>query len=148
MRSALDFVLKRMGVMPFDATWQVPSHETIELGERRTRYCVVVPVLNEGERFLSQLERMAAARIPDVADMLIADGDSSDGSTERYRLNDLGVRTLLVKKDAGRLSAQLRIGYASRCIRGMKVSLQSMATRRTASSRYPPSWRRSTMAGT
>jgi glycosyltransferase involved in cell wall biosynthesis len=90
--------------------WQVPAFTTAAFAPRRTKYCVVIPVINEGARFLQQLTGMAALDLG--ADVIIADGGSSDGSTGSGRLRDLRVRTLLTKTGPGRLSAQLRMGFA------------------------------------
>lgn len=94
------------------AGWDVPQGDYAQAFPRRTRYCVVIPVINEGGRFLDQLRRMRAAGVMDLCDVLIADGDSTDGSTDHATLAELGVRALIVKRDTGKLSAQLRMGYA------------------------------------
>src|SRR5690349_10691079 len=95
-----------------DNTWQVPACDIHEFSAKKTRYCVCIPIINEGERIKSQLTAMQAAGICDLADILILDGGSKDGSTEHSLLKSLGVNTLLVKTGAGKLSAQLRMGYA------------------------------------
>ena len=82
----------------------------MELSPKRTQYCVCVPVLNEGERFRGQLEQMRG--LSDLADLLVLDGGSDDGSVEPGYLRERGVRTLLIKRGPGGLSAQLRMGYA------------------------------------
>lgn len=92
--------------------WQVPFFRLQEFAPRRTKYCVCVPVINEGERIAKQLAQMKKKAIPEVADILIADGGSADGSLGKKMLNEAGVRALLVKEGPGRLSAQLRMGYA------------------------------------
>lgn len=94
------------------ALWQVPSYSTTFWNGRSRPYCVVIPVINEGERILNLLRRMAAVRIADMADVIIVDGGSTDGSLEPQRLQELGVRGLLVKTAPGKLSAQLRCAYA------------------------------------
>jgi len=72
---------------------------------------VMIPVINEGERILSQLGRMRDLALG--LDVLIIDGGSTDGSMEPMRLaGELGVTGLLVKTGPGRLSAQLRLGMA------------------------------------
>ena len=38
--------------------WQTPQFETIEFFPKRTRYCFIVVVWNEGERIGKQLERI------------------------------------------------------------------------------------------
>jgi len=98
------------------ANWQVPSFVVTEFTHRLTDYCIVIPVLNEGERILRQLEGMFRLKLN--ADLIIADGDSSDGSMEAQRLRSLGVSVLLVKKGPGKLSAQLRMGFAYALRRG------------------------------
>jgi len=94
------------------ADWSVPKGDFLGLAPRRTKYCIVIPCINEGEKILRQLAAMAALKLPEAADVILADGGSTDGSTEPGRLAGLGVRALLVKRDAGRLGAQLRMGYA------------------------------------
>ncbi|NMZ63050.1 glycosyltransferase family 2 protein [Pseudomonas oryzihabitans] len=94
------------------ALWQVPSYSTTFWNGRGRPHCVVIPVINEGERILNLLRRMAAVRIADIADVIIVDGGSTDGSLEPQRLQELGVRGLLVKTAPGKLSAQLRCAYA------------------------------------
>jgi glycosyltransferase involved in cell wall biosynthesis len=55
---------------------------------------------------------MAALQIASVADIIIVDGGSTDGSLLLDRLQAQGVRGLLVKTGPGKLSAQLRCVYA------------------------------------
>ncbi len=92
--------------------WQVPSFETcLWLGQQH-KWCVVVPVINEGERIRSLLQSMKAIGVPGMADIIIVDGGSSDGSLELDDLKAVGVRGLLLKTASGKLSAQLRCAYA------------------------------------
>jgi glycosyltransferase involved in cell wall biosynthesis len=90
--------------------WQVPAYEQLRLGEGRARYAVCVFVLNESERILAQLARMQS--VGHGLDIVLADGGSSDGSTEPERLKSLGVHALLVKRGPGKLSAQMRMALA------------------------------------
>ena len=99
--------------MPFnDTKWEIPNHLTYVLKEKSTKYCICIPIINEGNRIINQLTRMNKDNIHLQADIIICDCDSSDGSTEITRLKSLGVRTLLIKKDSGVVGAQLRMGYA------------------------------------
>jgi glycosyltransferase involved in cell wall biosynthesis len=93
-------------------TWQVPSYDTQMWLGRQHPWCVVIPVINEGERITSLLQRMAALKIADIADIIIVDGGTTDGSLELSALEKIGVRGLLLKTSAGKLSAQLRCAYA------------------------------------
>ena len=94
------------------ATWQVPTFTTPLWLGRRHIYCVVIPVINEGARITSLLARMDAMNIASLADILIIDGGSTDGSLALDGLAGQGVRGLLVKTGPGKLSAQLRCAYA------------------------------------
>lgn len=93
-------------------TWQVPSFETSMWLGRQHPWCVVIPVINEGERIKNLLARMAAVNIHTIADIIIVDGGSTDGSLELDDLQRVGVRGLLLKTAPGKLSAQLRCAYA------------------------------------
>jgi dolichol-phosphate mannosyltransferase len=91
---------------------QVPAFQSEVWSPRRHRRVVVIPVINEGERIRSLLERMVALRVAEQADIVIVDGGSTDGSLASGRLQAAGVRALLVKTGPGKLSAQLRCAYA------------------------------------
>lgn len=92
--------------------WEIPTFETTEFEQKKRDYCIVIPIINEGERIQNQLKRILEADIQSHADVIIADGGSTDGSTAEEILRPLGVRTLLVKTGSGKLSAQLRMAYS------------------------------------
>jgi glycosyltransferase involved in cell wall biosynthesis len=94
------------------ASWQVPEFETKLWFGRQHTWCVVIPVINEGERIKNLLERMATLNIADLADIIIVDGGSTDGSLALESLQINSVRGLLLKTARGKLSAQLRCAYA------------------------------------
>lgn len=90
-----------MGVPDFECTeWLGKVHD----------YCVLIPVINEGDRILRELYRAYRNNISDIADIVICDGGSTDGSMDEKKLCRLGVNTLLVKKGPGKQGAQLRMG--------------------------------------
>ena len=99
---------------------EVPNYNTFQFKEKCFEYCVVIPVINENGRIKEQLRKMVNYGIDGIADIIIADGDSTDGSTEHDFLRSQNVSALLVKKDKGRLSAQLRIAYSYALKRGYK----------------------------
>lgn len=94
------------------ASWQVPDYNVIYSADRSHDYCIVIPVVNEGERINSLLSKMATLSIATIADIIIVDGGSSDGSLAPDVLISLGVHGLLIKTGSGKLSAQLRCAYA------------------------------------
>ncbi|WP_282786525.1 glycosyltransferase family 2 protein [Flavobacterium croceum] len=89
----------------------VPLFISVEISEKKTKYCLCIPIINEAERIINQLQRAQIAGIDKLTDIIICDGDSTDGSTEIERLKDLGVNTILIKKDVGKQGAQLRMGF-------------------------------------
>lgn len=91
-------------------TWQLPAADVHVFAPRRTKYCVCIPVLNEGERFRRQLAAMRT--LAPLADVLIADGGSTDGSTTPDVLRGAGVRALVVLRRPEGLGSQLRAAYA------------------------------------
>lgn len=93
-------------------SWQVPTFDTPLWLGRLHQWCVVIPVINEGERIKSLLARMATLKIGDIADIIIVDGGSTDDSLSLESLQQNAVRGLLVKTGPGKLSAQLRCAYA------------------------------------
>ena len=98
---------------PVDSSaWQVPAYRLENLGDRISDYCVVIPVINEGRRIADLLDRMNEERTAALADIIIVDGGSTDGSLDPAMLRRHHVRTLITKTGPGKLSAQLRCGYA------------------------------------
>ncbi len=98
--------------LPGSATWEVPAFDIALWPGRSQPWCVVIPVINEGERIRNLLRRMAALSVSAMADIIIVDGGSKDGSLALEALQAQGVRGLLVKTGPGKLSAQLRCAYA------------------------------------
>ena len=94
------------------AEWQVPAMDTPLWRGKQYPYCVVIPVINEGKRIMSLLRRMESNKISSLADIIIVDGGSTDGSLEIEALRLVNVRGLVVKKGPGKLSAQLRCAYS------------------------------------
>ncbi len=88
----------------------VPLYERTVFRKKTHDFALVIPVINEGSRILSQLERIK--ELSPRVDVVLADGGSTDGSMQPAILDKLEVRALLVKTDSGKLSAQLRMGYA------------------------------------
>jgi len=98
----------------------VPNFNCEAFAEKKKEYCVLIPIINEGERIVRELERAKKHGISNVADIIICDGGSTDGCTENERLKKLEVNTLLVKDDIGKQGAQLRMGFYYAKERGYK----------------------------
>lgn len=89
---------------------QVPAYDVPLQGDRAHDVALCVFVLNEGERIRAQLRTMHSLALP--ADIIVADGGSSDGALDAAFLSANGVRALLVKRGPGALSAQMRMAFA------------------------------------
>lgn len=89
--------------------WNIPDYEAIEFRNKSTQYCLFIFVINEGERLHSQLKKIYSQRTYEDIDIIIADGGSTDGSTDVNVLERFGIRSLLIKKGPGKLSAQMRM---------------------------------------
>jgi len=92
--------------------WEIPNFQEVVFSEKKSNFCVVIPVINEGERIHKQLEKIFDLKIYEKADIIIADGDSTDGSLDNEYLKSKNITAKLIKKDTGKLSAQLRMGYS------------------------------------
>ena len=63
----------------------VPDFECHEYAPKRSQYCLLIPVINEGGRILAELQRARAAGVDELADIILCDGGSTDGSTDVYK---------------------------------------------------------------
>lgn len=90
--------------------YQIPKYEQLFAFEKHHEYCVVIFVINEGDRLHKQLQRMKSLDLN--VDVIISDGGSTDGSVDVNELKNLSVNALLVKKDQGKLGSQMRIAFS------------------------------------
>ena len=74
--------------------------------------CLVIPVINEGNRIHELLEKIASLELNKLVDVIIVDGGSTDGSLEEKYLKSQNVNSLLLKTEKGKLSSQLLCAYA------------------------------------
>ena len=58
----------------------VPDYRAAELLPKRREYCLLIPVINEGARILTELGRAQTAGVDTLCDIVICDGGSTDGS--------------------------------------------------------------------
>lgn len=88
----------------------VPDYAVEAFREKRSDYCLLIPIINEGNRILTELERAQKGAVDGLCDIILCDGGSTDGSMEPQGLERRGVNTLLTKKGPGKQGAQLRMG--------------------------------------
>ena len=98
----------------------VPDFRAAEYSDKSSEYCLLIPVINEGARILTELGRACKAGIDRLCDIVVCDGGSTDGSMSNDILPTYGVNTLLVKTGPGKQGAQLRMGMYFALDRGYK----------------------------
>ncbi|MBL1209093.1 glycosyltransferase family 2 protein [Geminocystis sp. GBBB08] len=96
--------------------WQLPNYLTSEIAQKKSKYCVCIFVINEGEKIQKQLQKMQD--ISQNIDIIIADGGSTDDSLNLDFLKNVHIRTLLTKQDRGKLSTQMRMAFAYALMEG------------------------------
>lgn len=106
--------------MNYERQPSVPKFESNEYMGKINPYVVLIPIINEGDRIHKELSRAKKNNVFKYADIVICDGGSSDGCTDKEKLRKLGVNTLLVKQDSGKQGAQLRMGIWWAMQRGYK----------------------------
>jgi len=94
----------------YEAVEGVPKFLCEEYEEKHTKYCALIPIINEGNRIQLELKRAQRYGIDKIVDIIICDGGSTDGSVEEDKMKSLGVNTLLIKQDIGKQGAQFRMG--------------------------------------
>jgi Glycosyltransferases involved in cell wall biogenesis len=98
----------------------VPQFYCNEYEVKKNKYCLCIPIINEGIKIEKELKRANLARVHEICDIVICDGGSSDGSTKSHIMKQYHVNTLLVKDDKGKQGAQLRMGFWWALQRGYK----------------------------
>ncbi|MBI2596874.1 glycosyltransferase family 2 protein [Candidatus Daviesbacteria bacterium] len=105
-----------------DKKWQLPQFNIKEFRKKNSKYCICIPVLNEGEKIKKQLEILKP--YSKFIDIIIADWGSTDGSTDPKYLQKMKIRSLITLKDSGRQGSQLRIAFSYALKEGYKGIIQ------------------------
>ena len=106
--------------MVYEKQTGVPEFICDEYRDKSKDYVVLIPIINEGDRIHRELQKAKKAKVAEYADIVICDGGSTDGCTQKSILKNLDVNTLLVKQDTGKQGAQLRMGFWWSMQRGYK----------------------------
>lgn len=100
----------------YPKNWQLPVFKTHEFKSNCKKFCIVIPVINEGERIKKQLERLK--KYSPKIDIILADGGSTDSSMNIEFLKKMNIKTFLVKVSDGKQGTQLRMGFAYALVNG------------------------------
>ena len=77
---------------------KIPKYEKYVFFEKKTRYALIIPIYNEGERFISQINKMKEANTFQLCDVFICDGSDKDKLLSPNIAKDFGCRELIVNK--------------------------------------------------
>ncbi|MEI0526639.1 glycosyltransferase family 2 protein [Brachyspira murdochii] len=90
----------------------IPTYDKHIFFEKKNKYALLIPVLNEGERFISQMNKMKNANIFSICDVYICDGGSKDNSSNPDFIKEYGCKGLLINtSDKKGQGVQLKQGF-------------------------------------
>lgn len=89
------------------------KYQTIEIIGKQNEYSLCIPIYNEGNRILTELEKAKKAKVNEIADIILLDGGSTDGSISVENLKNFKVNTLITMKEKGlyKQSEALKAGF-------------------------------------
>lgn len=91
----------------------IPKYKATQLETKKNKYCICIPIINEGERINKELERAKNSNIQNQADIILIDSGTTDGSTEIANLKKYEVNTLIEMEEKKKYtqSKALRAGF-------------------------------------
>ena len=90
----------------------IPEYTKNIFFEKKNKYALLIPVINEGERFISQMNKMKNKNIFDIIDVFICDGGSKDNSSNSDFVKEYGCRGLVINiSDKKGQGVQLKQGF-------------------------------------
>ena len=103
---------------------KIPKYEKYIFFDKRNKYALLIPVINEGERFISQMNKMKEGNIFNICDVFICDGGSTDGSTNIDFIKEYGCCGLIINiSDKKGQGVQLKQGFFEAMINGYEGAI-------------------------
>jgi len=91
--------------------WQIPKYTIHEFfKKKKTKYCLVIPVINEGTRIQKELAKIK--KYTPLIDVVLVDGGSTDGSLNTNFLRKQKVRALLTSPKGQSIQYRAAFAYA------------------------------------
>ncbi|WP_304333326.1 glycosyltransferase family 2 protein [Brachyspira innocens] len=99
--------------------YKIPKYNKYIFFEKRNKYALLIPVINEGERFISQMNKMKEGNIFNICDVFICDGGSKDNSSNPDFIKEYGCCGLIINVSGKRgQGVQLKQGFYKTMING------------------------------
>lgn len=88
---------------------QLPKYTAEYFFEKKNKYALLIPTLNEGERIQAQLKKINSLSLENIVDIFILDSNSTDKSLEKTFLQECSVRAK-INISEGRQGSAFRAG--------------------------------------
>ena len=92
--------------------WEINDYIIKFSLKRKHKYCLVIPVINEGSKIINFIKKLNSNYIYNKLDIIIIDGGSNDGSINIDFFKNMNINSLLVMTSQGGVGSQLRIAYS------------------------------------
>lgn len=79
---------------------KIPKYEKHVFFEKRAKYALIIAIVNEGDRFILQLNKMEKGNIFNICDVFICDGSDEDKLLSPIDAKNFGCRELIINRDS------------------------------------------------
>lgn len=92
---------------------KIEDYDILELRKKKNKYCLCIPILNEGERIIKELESASTEKLQDKIDFILLDSGSDDSSVSMKNLKKYKINTIITmqKKKKYTQSEALKAGF-------------------------------------
>lgn len=92
---------------------EIPENKVTILQEKNNKYCLCIPIINEGERLKSELQKALDSGVTQKVDIILLDSGTTDGSTSFENLTKYEINTLIEmeQKEKYTQSNALKVGF-------------------------------------
>ena len=91
---------------------KIPQYREYIFFQKKNKYALLMPVINEVERFISQMNKMKGSNIFNICDVYICDGGSKDNSSNPDFIKGYGCKGLIINiSDKIGQGVQLKQGF-------------------------------------
>ena len=114
----------------------VPDFDCSVLKEKNSVYALLIPIINEGSRIETELQKAQTAGIDKICDIIICDGGSTEAAPKPMRCGALALRHCLLSAAPANRARSCVAASITPLKTATAAFLQLTATIRTASKAY------------